>query len=61
MNMINAVAAYSTAASNERVSTEAGIRVLKMANDQQAAVAELLLKTLEATATGLGQHIDVKA
>ena len=61
MDTINAVAAYSTAASDERLSTEVGLRVLKMANDNQAAVAELLLKTLEATATGLGQRIDVKA
>lgn len=61
MDTISAVAAYSVANSQSQVATEAGIRVIKMANDQQKAVMELLLKTLQAAATGLGQRIDVQA
>jgi len=61
MDPISSVAAYSVAASQEKVETEAGIRVLKMANDEQKAVMDLLLKTFQAVATGLGQRIDVQA
>jgi hypothetical protein len=61
MDPIAAVAAYSVAASQEKVGTEVGIRVMKMANDEQKAVMDLLLRTLQAAGTGLGQHIDIQA
>jgi hypothetical protein len=61
MDSINAVAAYSVAQSTESVQSEAGIRVLKKAQDQDKAVLELLAKTFQAVATGLGQNIDVHA
>ena len=47
--------------SQARLATEVALRTIKMSNDQQAAVLELLLKTMEAMATGLGQYVDVQA
>jgi hypothetical protein len=61
MDPISSVAAYSVAQSTENVQTEAGIRVMKKAQDQQKAVLELLDKTFQSLATGLGQQIDVLA
>ena len=61
MDSIPAVASYSTAASQERVGTEVGLRVLKMANDNEKLVAALMLKTLQAVTTGTGRNIDVMA
>lgn len=61
MDTISAVAAYSVANSQSQMATQVGIRVLKMANDQERAVMALLLKTFQAAATGLGQNIDVQA
>jgi len=58
---ISSVAAMSTGMHQARIDAEVAIRTLKMASEQQEAVLELLLKTLEMTATGLGQHIDVRA
>jgi len=61
MDSISAVAAYSTAQSTENVKSEAGIRVLKKAQEQDALVLQLLTKTFQAVATGLGQKLDVEA
>jgi hypothetical protein len=61
MDSISAVAAYSAAQSTERVQSEAGIRVLKKAQDQDKAVLDLLTKTFQAVATGLGRNLDVEA
>jgi hypothetical protein len=61
MDPISAAAAYSVANSQSNTATEVGIRVIKMANDNQKAVMDLLLKTFQAAATGLGQNIDVQA
>jgi hypothetical protein len=61
MDSIRAVAAYSAAQSTEQVKSEAGIQVLKKAQEQDAMVLELLTKTFQAVATGLGRNLDVKA
>ncbi|HOX04949.1 MAG TPA: putative motility protein [Planctomycetota bacterium] len=61
MDPISAAAAYSTAQATENVKTEAGVKVMKMALDQDKAVLELLAKTLQTATTGLGRKIDVQA
>ena len=61
MDPINAVAAYSVAQSTENVQTEAGIRVMKKAQDQEKAILTLLDKTFQSLASGLGRQIDVQA
>jgi len=61
LSEITSIAALSTGMHQARIDAEVAIRTLKMANQQQAAVLDLILKTLEAVSTGLGQHIDVQA
>lgn len=61
MQEINSVAAMATGIQQARIETEVAMRTLKMANDQSEAVMELLLKTFQAAATGLGQYIDARA
>ena len=61
MDPINAVAAYSAAQNTESIKSEAGIRVLKKAQEQDKAVLDLLTKTFQAVATGLGRNIDFQA
>ncbi len=61
MDPINTVAAYSAAQNTENIKSEAGIRVLKKAQEQDKAVLDLLTKTFQAVATGLGRNIDFQA
>lgn len=61
MDPISSAAAYSVAQSNEQVKTQAGIQVLKKAQDQEQVVADLLARTFQSMATGLGRKLDVQA
>ena len=56
-----AQALWDTGMHEARMEAEVAVRTLKMANAQQSAVLELILKTMEMMATSLGQHIDVQA
>lgn len=58
---VASVAAYSTAVSQERLADEVSMRTLKKAMDQQGVVLDLLLRTFQAAATGLGRQLDVYA
>jgi Putative motility protein len=59
MDGISSIAAMSTSLHAARMDAEIAIRTLKMAQDQQTAVLELILKTMQMTVTGTGQNIDV--
>ena len=59
MNEISSIAAMSTSLHAASMDAEIAIRTLKMAQDQQTAVLELILKTMQMTVTGTGQNVDV--
>jgi len=60
MDDITSIAAMSTGMHQARVDAEVAIRTLKMANAQQTAVLDLILKTMEMSVSGSGQYVDVR-
>lgn len=62
MSDVSSIAAFSAATSSAQVSSEIGIKVLKMINEQQASVASLIetaVQSAEKVAAGGG--IDIQA
>ncbi len=59
MGEISSVAAMSTSLHAASMEAQVAVRTLKMAQAQEAAVLELILKTMQMTVTATGQNIDV--
>jgi hypothetical protein len=57
---VTSIAALSSGMHQASLDAAVAIRTMKMANDQQAAVLELLLKTMEMSVSGAGQYVDVR-
>jgi hypothetical protein len=58
---ITSIAALSTGLAQASLEAEVALRTIKLANERQAAALEILLRTLEASMTGLGRFVDVLA
>jgi hypothetical protein len=61
MDEITSIAAMSTNLQQTRIDVEVALRTMKMASEQEQAVLELLLKTMQMAVSGLGQYVDVRA
>lgn len=67
MSDVASIAAYSTSVSQSRVADAIGIKMLKLANDQQKSVASMLQGALEQATqlaegvNGEGAQLDVLA